>query len=64
MLEFNVEGMSCGHCVNRVTQAVRQADPAAGVEVDLATHTVRVETRKDRTTVAAALTDAGYPPND
>lgn len=63
MLEFNVEGMSCGHCVSRVTKAVKDADPAARVEVDLAHHKVRVETGEDRTTVAAALTDAGYPPD-
>lgn len=63
MLEFNVEGMSCGHCVSMVTQAVKGADPAAKVEVDLATHKVRVETSEDRRSIAAALTDAGYPPN-
>lgn len=63
MLEFNVEGMSCGHCVSRVTQAVHHVDPAAKVEVDLATHKVRVETGKDRQSVTVALTDAGYPPN-
>ncbi len=63
MLEFNVEGMSCGHCVSRVTEAVKQADPTAGVEVDLATHKVRVETGEDRATVAAALAGAGYPPH-
>lgn len=63
MFEFNVEGMSCGHCVGRVTKAVTQADPAAKVEVDLATHKVRVETSRDRETVVGALTDAGYPPN-
>lgn len=63
MFEFNVDGMSCGHCVSRVTQAVAQADPAAKVDVDLAAGKVRVETSKDRQTVAAALTDAGYPPN-
>ena len=62
MLEFNVEGMNCGHCVSRVTKAVMHADPAARVEVDLATQKVHVETREDRATVAAALTDAGYPP--
>ena len=63
MLEFNVEGMSCGHCVGRVTKAVMQADPAAKVEVDLARHKVRVATGEDRATVAAALSEAGYPPN-
>ena len=63
MLEFDVEGMSCGHCVGRVTEAVKQADPAAKVEVDLTTHKVRVESGADRQTIAEALTQAGYPPN-
>ena len=63
MLEFNVEGMSCGHCVSRVTKAVMRVDSAANVAVDLASHKVRVQTSEDRATVAAALIDAGYPPN-
>lgn len=63
MFEFDVAGMSCGHCVGRVTEAIRQADPAARVEVDLATGKVRVETSRNRETVVRALTDAGYPPN-
>lgn len=62
MFEFDVEAMSCGHCVGRVTEAVRQVDPAARVEVDLTTHKVHVETSRDRATVVSALTEAGYPP--
>jgi copper chaperone len=62
MIEFNIESMSCGHCVSVVTQAVKSVDPQAKVDVDLATHKVRVETSEDRETVAAALTEAGYPP--
>lgn len=27
MLRFNVEGMSCGHCVGAVTRAVQGLDP-------------------------------------
>lgn len=63
MIEFNVEGMSCGHCVSMVTKAVKSVDPQAEVEVDLATHKVRVETQEDREAIAGALADAGYPPN-
>jgi copper chaperone len=63
MIEFNVEAMSCGHCVSVVTKAVKSVDPQAKVEVDLPTHKVRVETTEDRETVAAALSEAGYPPN-
>jgi len=63
VLEFNVEAMSCSHCVSMVTQAVKSADPHAEVEVDLSNKKVRVQTREDRETVAAALTEAGYPPS-
>lgn len=63
MIEFNVEGMSCGHCVNAVTKAVQSVDPNARVDVDLARHKVRIETAEPREAVAAALDEAGYPPN-
>ena len=31
MQVFNVQGMSCGHCVKAITQAVQAKDPAASV---------------------------------
>ena len=62
MMEFKVEAMSCGHCVAAVTEAVKAVDPQAQVEVDLGTHTVRVETPSARDVVAKALSEAGYPP--
>ncbi|EXF91571.1 copper chaperone CopZ [Pseudomonas fluorescens HK44] len=43
MQVFNVQGMSCGHCVRAITQALQAKDPAAGVRVDLATKEVGVE---------------------
>jgi copper chaperone len=63
VIEFNVEGMSCGHCVSRVTQAVKSVDPQAKVEVDLPAHKVRVESREAREAIAGALAEAGYPPH-
>ena len=36
MQVFSVEGMTCGHCVKAVTQAIKSQDPAAEVTVDLA----------------------------
>ena len=62
MIEFDIQSMSCGHCVGRVTEAVRSVDPAAMVEVDLQTRKVRVQSGADRQAVSAALTEAGYPP--
>ena len=39
MQVFNVEGMSCGHCVKAITQAVQAKDPAADVQIDLGAKT-------------------------
>ena len=60
MTEFLVEGMSCGHCVNVVTEAIHRLDPAASVDVNLGTKHVRVHSDLDRFMLAQTLVDAGY----
>jgi len=60
-MEFTIPAMSCGHCANAITQAVKALDPAAQVNVDLASKKVVVQTPQDRQAVAAALAQAGYP---
>jgi copper chaperone len=60
MYELKVEGMSCNHCVNAVTKSVQAVDPAARVEVNLQTQTVRVNSTAGIEQVAAAVDDAGY----
>ena len=62
MLELTLPTMTCGHCVSAVTKAIQQADPQASVEIDLASHRVRVETAEDREMIESALTEAGYAP--
>jgi copper chaperone len=62
MIEFDVQAVSCGHCVRAVTEAVREVDPAAKVDVDLDRKKVTVESSADRATLARALSEAGYPP--
>jgi copper chaperone len=57
---FDVQGMTCAHCVRAVTQAVRRIDPAAKVDVDLPTGRVEVDTSAPRESVAAAIRDEGY----
>ena len=61
-MEFNTPAMSCGHCVKAITQALQQLDPAATVSVDLPAKQVTLQTSQEREKVAAALTEAGYPP--
>ncbi|MBC7608670.1 MAG: heavy-metal-associated domain-containing protein [Polaromonas sp.] len=62
MTEFEIKNMSCGHCVGAITKAVKQLDPAATVETDLASKIVKVESNQSREVLVAALTDAGYAP--
>lgn len=61
MYELTVEGMSCGHCVGRVTKSVQGVDPAAKVEIDLPTKKVRIDSGADLERIAAAIDEAGYP---
>lgn len=62
MTEFEIKNMSCGHCVGVITKAVKQLDPAATVETDLASKIVKVESGLSREVLVAALADAGYAP--
>jgi copper chaperone len=57
---FQVEGMSCGHCVGAVTQAVKTLDPQAEVKVDLASGKVDVQSQQDRAAIAHAIEEEGY----
>jgi copper chaperone len=57
---FNVEGMSCGHCVRAITQAIQARDPAASVRVDLAAKEVGVESALTPEQVIEVVGEEGY----
>jgi copper chaperone len=59
-IEFQVEGMSCQHCVTAVTNAIREHDGSAQVHVDLASGRVAVESAQSADTLKAAIDEAGY----
>ena len=60
MQVFQVQGMSCAHCVRAITQALQAADTAAVVEVDLAAAEVRVASTLSREQVAELIAAEGY----
>ncbi|WPC04472.1 cation transporter [Pseudomonas benzenivorans] len=60
MQVFKVQGMSCGHCVRAITQAVQARDPAAEVQVDLQAAEVRVTSRLSNEELLEAIFDEGY----
>ena len=57
---FSVSGMTCGHCVRAVTQAIQQLAPQAEVEVDLISGRVEVQSHEPRDALAQAIVDEGY----
>lgn len=62
MHEFKLPAMSCGHCIQAVTEAAHEVDPDARVEVDLARKEAKVESAQPRDRFVAALAEAGYTP--
>ena len=57
---FNVQGMTCGHCVKAVTRAVQEQDEAAQVDVDLPAKQVRVHSRLAAEQILVAIREEGY----
>ncbi|MBN2991725.1 heavy-metal-associated domain-containing protein [Pseudomonas cedrina subsp. fulgida] len=60
MQVFSVEGMTCGHCVRAVTQALQNLDSSASVKVDLAAKEVGVESQLSAERIIEAITQEGY----
>jgi copper chaperone len=63
MITFEVNDMTCGHCVGAITEAVASVDPGATVHVDLASHRVEIEPAASSADVlSGAIEGAGYAP--
>ncbi|MEP6721674.1 MAG: heavy-metal-associated domain-containing protein [Variovorax sp.] len=63
MATFEVNDMTCGHCINTITKAVALVDPGAKVQVDLASHRVQIEpTAASADVLSDAMQMAGFSP--
>lgn len=60
MTEFQVQGMSCQHCVAAVTRSIQEIDPSAQVRVDLENGKVAVDSTQPEQALKDAIDDAGY----
>lgn len=60
--EYNVTGMTCGHCEGAVRSEVEQISGVSAIDVSAATGklTVTSETPLDDDLVLAAVDEAGY----
>jgi copper chaperone len=63
MIAFQVKDMTCGHCASTITKAVKAADPASEVRIDLGQHRVEIEPASaDPQALEEAIKEAGYTP--
>jgi copper chaperone len=66
MLEFKVDGMTCGHCVKAVTEAVHAVAPQVDVAVDLQQGLVKIAAKSSTISTEAlikAIEEEGYKVN-
>ncbi len=60
-LTLNISGMSCGHCVGRVTQALAGVDGVRAEDVRIGSATVSYDAGKTSVAqIVEALDSAGY----
>ncbi len=62
MIELKVPDMTCGHCVSTITKAVKELDASASVDISLAEHRVRVESKASKDALLKRIAEAGYTP--
>lgn len=62
MLRYQVNDMTCSHCVQAITSAVHGVDASADVQVDLAAKSVDVTSQAQGDAIAEAIREAGYTP--
>lgn len=60
-MQFQVDNLSCQHCVRAVTEAIKARDAQATVAVDLASKQVAVSSALPAEQVIAVLVEEGYP---
>lgn len=60
MVILKVPKMNCDGCAATVEKAVKAVDAAAGVDIDLASKRVTIDTQADAARISEAVKAAGY----
>ena len=58
--QFQVEGMTCGHCEMAVKKALSRLDQQAEIQIDRAHKLVTVKSDQPRDKLSQAITEEGY----
>lgn len=60
-MKLRIDAMTCGGCARSVTATIKDVDPNAKVDIDVAAKLVSVETAADQQKILDALADDGFP---
>lgn len=60
MQVFKISGMTCGHCVGAVKQALQQLDDNARIDIDLDSGELRIDSALTVEQVTQAIHEEGY----
>ncbi len=58
---FMAQNIKCGGCASAIEEGLGKLDGVTSVSVEVASGQVTVEGTADRTTLATALAELGYP---
>ncbi len=61
-MKFEIANMTCGGCARSVTATIKDLDPNAQVDIDVATKLVNVQSSATVEQLTEALTEDGFPP--
>ena len=63
MIAYQVDDMTCGHCISMITKAVKGVNPNASIDIDLGTKRVSIDSAlSDAPEMKKAIAAAGYTP--
>lgn len=60
---INVDGMSCDHCVQTITSALKELNGVSSIQVDLGKKVVAVDYEENQTdlkTISDKITEVGF----
>lgn len=60
-MKLRIDAMTCGGCARSVTATIKDVDPNAKVEIDVAAKLVNVDTAADQQKILEALAEDGFP---
>ncbi|CAM4322694.1 heavy-metal-associated domain-containing protein [Acinetobacter pragensis] len=60
-MKLRIDAMTCGGCARSVTATIKDVDPNAKVEIDVASKVVEVESVQDQQKILEALSEDGFP---